>query len=146
VQAYAFLLVAALIGVGIPWSGLVLALPAIAAGALMLGAVGLTLSVYIRQLENFAGAMNFVIFPMFFLSSALYPLWKLKENGGLLLYGIANANPLTHAIEFIRFSAYAVLDLQDALIVIVMTIAFFCIAVIGYDPQRGVLRRRVQAA
>ena len=33
------------------------------------------LSSVIRQLENFAGVMNFVIFPMFFASSALYPLW-----------------------------------------------------------------------
>ena len=47
----------------------------------MLGAVGLLLSVHIRQLENFAGTMNFVIFPMFFVSSALYPLWKVQESG-----------------------------------------------------------------
>ena len=25
--------------------------------------------------------MNFVIFPMYFLSTALYPLWKLQESG-----------------------------------------------------------------
>ena len=30
----------------------------------MLGALGLLLSVHIKQLENFAGTMNFVIFPM----------------------------------------------------------------------------------
>ena len=34
----------------------------------------------IKQLENFAGVMNFVIFPMFFASSALYPLWRVKES------------------------------------------------------------------
>jgi ABC-2 type transport system permease protein len=39
----------------------------------MLGAVGLALSSLIRQLENFAGVMNFVIFPMFFASTALTP-------------------------------------------------------------------------
>ena len=33
-----------------------------------------------KQLENFAGAMNFVIFPMFFASSALYPLWRVKRK------------------------------------------------------------------
>ena len=46
----------------------------------MLGALGLVLSSFIRQLENFAGVMNFVIFPMFFTSSALYPLWRVKES------------------------------------------------------------------
>ena len=49
-------------------------LPALLLAGFMLGALGLLLSSVIRQLENFAGVMNFVIFPMFFASSALYPL------------------------------------------------------------------------
>ena len=56
-------------------------LPALIVSGLMLGALWLFLSVYIRQVENFAGAMNFVMFPMFFFSSALYPLWRLREGG-----------------------------------------------------------------
>ena len=56
------------------------------AAALMLGALGLLLSVHIRQLENFAGTMNFVIFPMYFMSTALYPLWKLQESGAEWVY------------------------------------------------------------
>jgi ABC-2 type transport system permease protein len=40
-------------------------LPALVISGLMLGALWLFLSVYIRQVENFAGAMNFVMFPMF---------------------------------------------------------------------------------
>ena len=28
--------------------------------------------------------MNFVIFPMFFASSALYPLWRMQEGSPLL--------------------------------------------------------------
>ena len=57
------------------------------------------------QLENFAGTMNFVIFPMFFASSALYPLWKMRE-GSLTLYYICLYNPFTWAVELIRFSFY----------------------------------------
>ena len=45
----------------------------------MLGSLALFMSSVIKQLENFAGVMNFVIFPMFFASSALYPLWRVKE-------------------------------------------------------------------
>ena len=45
----------------------------------MFGSLGMLLSSVISQLENFAGVMNFVIFPMFFASSALYPLWRVKE-------------------------------------------------------------------
>ena len=76
---------------------------------LMLGALGLLLSSVIRQLENFAGVMNFVIFPMFFASSALYPLWRMKESS-ILLYRISSANPFSHAVELIRFALYHQLD------------------------------------
>src|SRR3954469_9003900 len=80
-QAIAFVAVAAALGTVLPAAPLALlhALVAAFAAALMLGALGLLLSVSIRQLENFAGTMNFVIFPMYFLSTALYPLWKLQE-------------------------------------------------------------------
>ena len=81
-------------------------LPALIVSGLMLGALWLFLSVYIRQVENFAGAMNFVMFPMFFFSSALYPLWKLREGGSEVLYWVSLANPFTHAVELIRFALY----------------------------------------
>ena len=72
----------------------------------MLGALGLLLSVHIKQLENFAGTMNFVIFPMYFMSTALYPLWKLQESGAEWVYQLARFNPFTHAVEWIRFALY----------------------------------------
>ena len=71
----------------------------------MLGALGMLISSLIKQLENFAGVMNFVIFPMFFASSALYPLWRVKESSPLLYY-ICELNPFTHATELIRFALY----------------------------------------
>ena len=72
----------------------------------MLGSIGLLVSVYTPQIENFAGMMNFVVFPMFFLSSALYPLWKLREAGAYPIYYASLANPFTYAVELIRFAAY----------------------------------------
>ncbi len=42
--------------------------------------------------------MNFVIFPMFFASSALYPLWRVRESSPALYY-VCQANPFTHATE-----------------------------------------------
>ena len=76
----------------------------------MLGALWLFLSVYIRQVENFAGAMNFVMFPMFFFSSALYPLWRLREGGSEFLYLVSLANPFTYAVELIRFALYGMFE------------------------------------
>src|SRR5437870_1903320 len=82
-------------GVALSVKQVCLALPLVILGALMLAALGLVLSVHVKQLENFAGTMNFVIFPMFFLSSALYPLWKIQESGANWIYQAARWNPFS---------------------------------------------------
>jgi len=140
-QCYAFLLVCLLFQIDLPLSGWLFALPAMLLGGMMLGALGLLLSVYIKQLENFAGTMNFVIFPMFFLSSALYPLWKLQESGAEVIYQISRFNPFTHAVELIRFALYGQFNGVALLVVLAALALFFAIAVLGYDPQRGQVRR-----
>ena len=98
VQVYIFLAIAWFWDIKPPAWGYVAALPALILSGLMLGALGLVLSSFIRQLENFAGVMNFVIFPMFFLSSALYPLWRMQQ-ADTHLYWLSQANPFTHAVE-----------------------------------------------
>lgn len=141
-QAYVFLVVARLLNVQIPFAGWLTVLPALLVAGLMLGSIGLVLSVYIRQLENFAGTMNFVIFPMFFCSSALYPLWKLRESGASFLWWVAQANPFTHAVELIRFAAYGQFNAVALLVVLGVGILSFLLAVFGYDPQRGQMMRK----
>ena len=145
IQAYIFLAIAALVGVYVPWGGWLVALPVLVVCGFMLGSIGLLLSVYIRQLENFAGTMNFVIFPMFFLSSALYPLWRLRENGGEALYWLSAVNPFHHAVELIRFVAYGKFTFTSLWVVLGTAIVCFLLAAIAYDPQRGLIRRRVQS-
>jgi len=120
-------------------------LPALVISGLMLGALWLFISVYIRQVENFAGAMNFVMFPMFFFSSALYPLWKLQQSGSAWVYYVALANPFTYAVELIRFALYGQFEAISAAVVVGSTALFFLLAVIGYNPQRGMIRRTAQA-
>jgi len=112
----------------------------------MLGSLWLFLSVYIKQVENFAGAMNFVMFPMFFFSSALYPLWKLREGGSEFIYWVSLINPFTHSVELIRFALYGLFEPVAAAVVTGSTVLFFLLAVQGYDPQRGMLRRAAPAA
>lgn len=141
-QAYIFLVVAAAWGIRFTLLGYLLAFPAIMLSALMLGALGLVLSSFIRQLENFAGVMNFVIFPVFFLSSALYPLWRMAEASPRLR-DICAVNPFTYAIELIRFALYAKLDLPALAITVVALAVFGAGAIWGYDPARGLAGRKV---
>ena len=145
-QALAFVLVAALLGTPLPVWGAHTphVLLALVAAALMLGALGLLLSVHIKQLENFAGTMNFVIFPMYFMSTALYPLWKLEESGANWVYQIARFNPFTHAVEWLRFALYGKDPGLSPWIVLGTLALCFALAAWGYNPQRsfGALAKR----
>jgi ABC-2 type transport system permease protein len=138
-QAAAFVAVAALLGTVLPVWGPQTphVLLAAVCGALMLGALGLLLSVHIQQLENFAGTMNFVIFPMYFMSTALYPLWKLEESGAEWVYRLAQVNPFTHAVEWLRFALYGKDPGLSPWIVVGTLVLCFAVASWGYDPQRG---------
>ncbi|MBY4675861.1 ABC transporter permease [Marinobacterium arenosum] len=139
-QVYAFLAIARPVGVEPPPLGYLTVLPALVLVALMLGALGLLISSRIRQLENFAGVMNFVIFPMFFLSSALYPLWKMREASEWL-YWLCLANPFSHAVELVRFALYQQLNLPALAITAGCTLAFSLLAVAGFSPQRAARAR-----
>ena len=140
-QAYVFLAIAWFWEVQPPPWGYVAVLPALILAGLMLGALGLLLSSAIKQLENFAGVMNFVIFPMFFASSALYPLWRVRESSPLL-YQVCAINPFTQAVELIRFALYGQLNPMACLWTLAYLVAFLALAIVGYDPARGLMARR----
>jgi ABC-2 type transport system permease protein len=138
-QAAVFVAVAALLGTVLPVFGPQTPMLMLAAvcSALMLGALGLLLSVHVKQLENFAGTMNFVIFPMYFMSSALYPLWKLEESGAAWVFRLAQWNPFTHAVEWMRFALHGKDAGLSPWIVVGTLLLCFGLASWGYDPQRG---------
>jgi ABC-2 type transport system permease protein len=140
-QAYAFLAIAWAWGIRWPDLGWIAVLPALVLAGMMLGAIGLFLSATIRQLENFAGVMNFVIFPMFFASSALYPLWRLRESS-VLLHDIAVWNPFTHAVELIRFALHAEVDWLALAVTAGCATAFLGAAIYAYDPSKGLIAGR----
>jgi ABC-2 type transport system permease protein len=141
ITCYVFLAICTAFGASFAWIAWLYVLPALIISGLMLGALWLFFSVYIRQVENFAGAMNFVIFPMFFFSSALYPLSRLRDGGSAFLYYVSLANPFTYAVELIRFALYGAFEPVAASVVTGATVLFFLLSAAGYDPQRGMLRR-----
>ena len=143
-QVYAFLAIAALFDFRVPWGGWLMILPLLTLTGLLLGALGMILASLIRQLENFAGVMNFVIFPMFFLSSALYPLWRVKESS-VLLYQLCRLNPFTYVVEVLRFGLYQQVNWPALGVVILTLLAALALGVWAYDPARGVLGHRDKA-
>lgn len=133
-QVYVFLLCAQFVDVDISFLGYLTAAPAVFIIAFFLGALGLLLSSLIKQLENFAGVMNFVIFPMFFLSSALYPLWKMQE-ASIWLYRICQYNPFTYCVELLRFALFGQLNSSAFSVVLSVTIITAVLALISFSPK-----------
>lgn len=135
-QILLFVLVAEATVVDLPVLGLLRALPVLLVTGVMLGAIGLLLSARVRQLENFAGVMNFVIFPLFFLSSALYPLAQMRASSEAL-YWISLLNPFTHAVEAIRFALYGEIAGPALIVVAACTGIGFILAERGYRTRTG---------
>jgi ABC-2 type transport system permease protein len=79
-------------------AGALLGLVALVLSGLALGALGVVIAASIRSIENFAGVMNFVVFPMLFLSGALYPVRHL----GPVLRAAAYANPLAYGVDLLK--------------------------------------------
>ncbi len=140
-QVYVFLIIAWFYDIKAPWEGYLYVLPALLLSGAMLGALGLLLSSFIKQLENFAGVMNFVIFPMFFMSTALYPLWKMKESS-VWLHHFASVNPFSQAVELIRFSLYGRFNEYAFIYTLAAFIIFMIVAVLGYNPSKGMMMKK----
>lgn len=140
-QVYVFLAIAYWWEIEPPAIGYLTVLPALILSGLMLGALGMLISSAVRQLENFAGVMNFVIFPMFFASSALYPLWRVNETSPLLYY-VCQLNPFTHAVELVRFALYGKINWIALSVVCGCTAVFMIGAILAYEPARGLVARR----
>jgi ABC-2 type transport system permease protein len=107
VQAVLLLVVLAALGF-LSWK---MSYALLAAGILMTAlscaGIGILVAAFTRTLDNFAAIMNFVIFPVFFLSGALYPV----ENLPVALKVVAMLNPFTYAVDLLK---HALLGAQSA--------------------------------
>ena len=108
-------------------------------------AFGIAIASRMDDMHGFQLIMNFVIFPMFFASSALYPLWRMKESS-LALYHICRINPFTHAVELIRFALYGQLSMLSLAVTAGCAVVFFAATVVMYDPAKGLWRGKHAAA
>jgi ABC-2 type transport system permease protein len=66
--------------------------------SLALSGLGMVIASRMKSVENFAGIMNFLMFPLFFLSSSLYPASSLPG----FLQPLVRADPLTYGVDLMR--------------------------------------------
>lgn len=81
-----------------PW-GIPLALLLLLITAIALVSLGLALGSLFESLEGFQVISAFLIFPLFFLSGALFPI---TEKLPVWLQGLVKLNPLTYTVDGVR--------------------------------------------
>jgi ABC-2 type transport system permease protein len=77
--------------------------------AFTVSAFGVLVAVTIKQAQTFTWVMQLVVFPMFFLSGALYPVDGLPA----WLQGLTRINPLTYAVDPMRGLVFSHLDVSE---------------------------------
>ncbi|MGH8294335.1 MAG: ABC transporter permease, partial [Steroidobacteraceae bacterium] len=58
------------------------------------------------------------------------------------LYEICMANPFTHAVELVRFAMYEKFNVVSFAVVAGSLVIFMVLAIVGYDPGRGLIVRK----
>jgi ABC-2 type transport system permease protein len=117
-----------------------------AAGALALACLsnsvlGLLVAVRLRSVENFAGVINVVLFPLLFISGALYPTAGMPRPLRLL----AQANPVTYQVDLMRhaFGQPGEYPVQlDLVVLVVVTLVIFGLAALLFDSEQRFIGRK----
>jgi ABC-2 type transport system permease protein len=77
--------------------------------AFTVSAFGVLVAVTIKQAQTFTWVMQLVVFPMFFLSGALYPVDELPA----WLQVLNRINPLTYGVDAMRRLVFSHLDMSE---------------------------------
>ncbi|HXE56879.1 MAG TPA: ABC transporter permease, partial [Gemmatimonadales bacterium] len=125
--------------------GMVAALGALALGALSSATLGSLVAARLRSVENFAGVINLVLFPLLFLSGALYPTSTLPAP----LAVAARLNPVTYQVDLLRHALGQPTELgaaSDAAALVLTTLVAFVLATALFDPERRLAGARSRGA
>jgi ABC-2 type transport system permease protein len=120
---------------------LIAALAAIALGAVSSAVLGLLIAAPIRSVENFAGVINVVLFPLLFSSGALYPVATMPGP----LRVLAKTNPVSYAVDLTRAALGQPAEfsvMRSVLVLAATTLAAFAATAIIFDPEQRFLSSR----
>jgi ABC-2 type transport system permease protein len=124
---------------------LLLALGGLVVASAVSAVLGLLVASRLRSVENFAGVINVLLFPLLFLSGALYPVQHLPAP----LRAFGSVNPVTHMVELLRraFGQPTEFTLAaNATALGVTAVAAFALAALLFDPEARLVGRPARAA
>ncbi len=64
------------------------------------------------------------------------------KEAGVVIYDIRALNPFTYAVESIRFALSLKFNGTALSVAVASLLVFFVLAVVGYDPKKGMIRCR----
>ena len=122
VQASLLLIVLGLTGIGIRWTvpGVVGALALLVCGTAAFACLSMVIAAGVRTRERFMGIGQLIMMPLFFASSALYPLSIMPG----WLHVVARFNPLTYEVQGLRQMLLGVGGHGELLLDFVVVIGF----------------------
>jgi ABC-2 type transport system permease protein len=120
---------------------MVVAAAALVLTAAMSAVLGLVVAAPLRSVENFAGVINVVLFPLLFLSGALYPTAGMPAA----LRWVARMNPVSYGVDLVRAALGQPTEfaVTRSVLVLCATAAIgFGLAVWLFDPERRATPQR----
>lgn len=120
---------------------MIAAFGALALASLVSSLLGLLISARLRSVENFAGVINVVLFPLLFVSGALYP----TEGMPTPLRLVARINPVTYQVDLMRhaFGQPAEFSVAtDAVVLMATAAVLFALTALLFDPEQRFIGRR----
>jgi ABC-2 type transport system permease protein len=121
-----------------------------AAATLLLAAavssvLGLLIAAPLRSIENYAAIVNVVLFPLLFLSGALYPTSQMPAG----LRVLARTNPVSYAVDLMRGALGQPTEFGASLSLVVLALSAviaFAMASMLFDPERRISLRSTKVA
>lgn len=127
VQAAILLVIGLTIGINMDVISLVQTVIIVLLLSFSLTSVGLAIGSYIESLEGFQLIISFVVFPLFFLSGALFPLKSLP----LWLLLLSAIDPATYAVDSLRAAILGISSYSFSIDVVVLLVFTIILAIFG---------------
>jgi len=137
IQAAILLSIGVLIGITYSPLGMIEVIVLVLLLSFTLTSLGLAIGSYMQSLEGFQLIASFVVFPLFFLSGALFPLDKLPQ----WLTVITSIDPATYAVDAMRIAVLGVGSkpfIFDMAIVLVYAISLGAIGAYSFGRMKAV--------
>jgi ABC-2 type transport system permease protein len=116
------------------------AVGALVLGSMMSAALGLLVAARLKSVENFAGVINVVLFPLLFVSGALYPTSGMPPA----LRGLARVNPVTYAVDLMRHALGQPTEFaigRDVGVLAAAALIAFGLTALLFDPEQRFIGR-----